>query len=84
MVQTVTNYTTYDLAYYYADLARLPRLSEEERQQLTLSLAQPTRSDDQARNRLIEGHLKLVTHIAIDRCPPPYYRWRPDILGEVA
>jgi hypothetical protein len=42
MVQIVTNYASYDLAYYYADLARLPRFSREERQHLTDSLAQTT------------------------------------------
>jgi RNA polymerase sigma factor (sigma-70 family) len=84
MVQITTNYTTYELAYYYADLARLPRLSDEECQQLTASITQTTRLKPQARNRLIEGHLSLATHVAIDRCPPFYYRSLPDILGEVA
>jgi hypothetical protein len=58
MSQVMTNYTTYDLAYYYADLGQLPRLSEEEKQQLIASTTQTTHLNDQARNRLIEGHLK--------------------------
>lgn len=84
MSQVMTNYTTYDLAYYYADLGRLPRFSNEERQQLIASNMQTTRLDPQVRNRLIEGHLSLATHVALDRCPPAYYRSLPDILGEVA
>ncbi len=84
MSQIITNYTTYDLAYYYADLARLPRLSDEKCQQLITSTIQTTHLDPEARKRLIEGHLKLATHVAIDRCPASYYRSLPDILGEVA
>ncbi len=35
---TITNYTTYDQAYYYADLKRIPRLSEEERRHLLVCM----------------------------------------------
>jgi RNA polymerase sigma factor (sigma-70 family) len=83
-MQITTNYTTYDLAYYYADLARLPRPSREERQQLVTACRQSASLDPQTRNRLVEHHLRLATHIAIDRCPPSHYQSLPDILGEVA
>jgi RNA polymerase sigma factor (sigma-70 family) len=83
-MQMRTNYTTYDLAYYYADLARLPRPSREERQQLVTACRQMTNLDPQTRNRLVEHYLRLATHIAVDRCPPSHYQSLPDILGEVA
>jgi RNA polymerase sigma factor (sigma-70 family) len=83
-MQIRTNYTTYDLAYYYADLIRLPRPSREERQQLVAACRQMTSLDPQTRNRLVEHHLRLATHIAIDRCPPSHYQSLPDILGDVA
>ncbi len=82
MSQVITNYTTYDLAYYYADLARLPHLSEEERQQLIISTTQTTHLDSQVRNRLIEDHLRFVTYVARDRCPSSHYHSLPDIMGE--
>src|ERR1700730_8700737 len=80
-MQALTHYTTSDFDYYYADLKRLPRLTKEERQQLTHSA---TQRDSQAINRLIEGHLSLVTRIALERCPPTHYYQLPDIIGEVA
>ncbi|HLG63670.1 MAG TPA: hypothetical protein VKY19_17140 [Ktedonosporobacter sp.] len=84
MTRITTNYTTHDLAYYYADLKRLPRLSPEGRQHLLVTLAQVAAVAPQDHTRLIEDHLNLATHIVIDRCPPAYYRVLPDILGEMA
>ena len=65
----ITNYTTYDLRYYYADTKRLPRLSKEEERQLVASLPLPTQQITQVKQRLIEGHLGLATRIAADLCP---------------
>jgi hypothetical protein len=42
MATILTNYTTYDMAYYYRDTKRLPRLSKEEEYTLIASLATPT------------------------------------------
>lgn len=84
MAKVITNYTTYDMAYYYADLARLPRSSDEECKHLLAASAHTPHLDPQTRNRLVEGHLKLATHIALKRCPPSYYHSLPDIVGEVA
>ncbi len=75
MPTIITNYTTYDLAYYYADTKRLPRLSKEEERRLIASLAPataqqlPMQQITRAKQRLIEGHLGLATCIAIDLCP---------------
>ena len=75
MATIITNYTTYDLRYYYADTKRLARLSKEEERQLVASLAAPTPSSLPAqqithiKQRLIEGHLGLATCIAADLCP---------------
>lgn len=86
MTTITTHYTTQDQAYFYADLHRLPpRLSPEEQRAL-LASTPPTAShlDRQARNRLVEGHLGLATHIAIKECPSSRYSSSfPDILGEV-
>ncbi len=81
----MTHYTTQDQAYFYADLHRLPRLSQEEQRAL-LASTPPTAAhlDRAARNRLVEGHLGLATHIAIRECPPTYYSSSfPDVLSEV-
>ncbi len=40
MTILITNYTIYDLAYYYADLRSLPCLSREERQHLLTDLSE--------------------------------------------
>jgi hypothetical protein len=40
MTTAITNYTTYDLASYYADLRSLPCLSRDERQHLLTDLPQ--------------------------------------------
>jgi RNA polymerase sigma factor (sigma-70 family) len=84
MGQTITNHTTYDQAYYYADIHHLPRLSDEEQQALirTASPAAP-HLNTKARNRLIEGHLGLAKYFAIKECPPSCSRLLPDIIGEV-
>ncbi len=86
---TITNYTTYDLDYYYADLKRLPRLSPEERRQLiTLASATPTRpalsQGTQVKQQLIEGYLPFAKHLAITLCPPTLYqRLFLDLIGAV-
>ncbi len=88
MTTHITNYTTYDLAYYYTDTKRLPRLSKEGEHRLIALLATaaqplPTQQITRAKQRLIEGHLGLATCIAIDLCP-----WRrraqlfPDLVQE--
>jgi RNA polymerase sigma factor (sigma-70 family) len=75
MPTIITNYTTYDLAYYYADTKRLPHLSKEEEQSLIASLAPataqqlPMQQIIRAKQRLIEGYLGLASCIAIDLCP---------------
>jgi len=81
---TITNYTTYDQAYYYADLQRIPHLSEEERRHLMTRL--PTAASPhlytQTRHHLIESYLHLAKHLAIGLCPPTqYHRLFPDLLG---
>jgi RNA polymerase sigma factor (sigma-70 family) len=90
MATIITNYTTYDLAYYYADLKRLPRLSRVERQRLVTGLSgdppSPALSQDdtQVKHRLIEGYLSFATHLAITLCPPTLYqRLLPDLVGAV-
>jgi RNA polymerase sigma factor (sigma-70 family) len=85
MATIITNYTTYDLRYYYADTKHLPRLSREEERTLIASLASPTTQPlpaqqiAQVKQRLIEGHLGLATCIAIDLCP----RRCPDLFADL-
>jgi RNA polymerase sigma factor (sigma-70 family) len=81
MTQPITNYTTYDQAYYYADLKRLPRLSEEERRHLITSL--PTADDPtRIKQHLIESYLHFAKHYAIDLCHHSrYHRDLPDLIG---
>ncbi len=89
MATIITNYTTYDLEYYYADLKRLPRLSREERQRLVtgmsgahVSPAMPR--ETQVKHQLIEGYLPFAKHLAIALCPPTLYqRLLPDLIGAV-
>jgi RNA polymerase sigma factor (sigma-70 family) len=89
MAPTITNYTTYDLAYYYADLRRLPRLSREERQHLVTGMSGVPTSpalfqETQVKHRLIEGYLPFAKHLAITLCPPSlYHRLLPDLIGAV-
>ncbi len=78
---TITNYTTYDMASYYADVKRIPRLTEEERQSL-MSDTTPEQLA-QARIRLIEGHLQMAIRIALKVCPPTHYQSLPDLIGTV-
>jgi RNA polymerase sigma factor (sigma-70 family) len=86
---TITNYTTYDLEYYYADLRRLPRLSRDERQSLVTGMSgahiSPAISQEtQVKHRLIEGYLAFAKHLAITLCPPSLYQRRlPDLIGAV-
>jgi RNA polymerase sigma factor (sigma-70 family) len=85
----ITNYTTYDLAYYYADLKRLPRLSREDRQSLVIGMPGAHFSpalfqETQVKHRLIEGYLPFAKHLAITLCPPSlYHRLLPDLIGAV-
>jgi RNA polymerase sigma factor (sigma-70 family) len=89
MTTAITNYTTYDLAYYYADLRRLPCLSRDERQHLLteLSQASATRAalpESQFKQQLIESYLPLAKHLAITLCPPARYRrLLPELVGAV-
>ncbi len=88
MATIMTNYTTYDLRYYYADTKRLPRLSKEEEYTLIASLAAPTSPSlsaqqmAQVKQRLIEGHLGLATCIAADLCPRRCRDLYPDLVQE--
>ncbi len=84
MTQPITNYTTYDQAYYYADLKRLPRLSEEERQYLIteLSVAANPHLIAQVKQQLIESYLPLAKYFALALCPKSrYQRDLPDLIG---
>ena len=89
MTTPITNYTTYDLAYYYADLRRLPRLSQGERQHLiTQASVTPTHpalfQEAQVKHQLIEGYLPFAKHLAITLCPPTLYQLLlPDLIGAV-
>jgi RNA polymerase sigma factor (sigma-70 family) len=86
---TITNYTTYDLAYYYADLRSLPCLSRDDRQQLLAELPQApatraTLPEPQFKQQLIESYLPFAKHLAITLCPPALYRrLLPELIGAV-
>ena len=83
---TMMTTTTPELRYYYSDLHRLPRLSDEERQRLQALLAsahgQPllTPEATHAKQRLIEGHLSLATSIAAKLCPATHASALPDLV----
>lgn len=85
MTQIITNYTTYDQAYYYADLKRLPRVSEQERRHMLASM-QTTHDpclNAQIKQQLIESYLPLAKYFAIALCPKSrYQRDLPDLIGE--
>ena len=84
MTTPITNYTTYDQAYYYADLKRLPRLSEEERRHLITSMqtAEGPHLTTQIKHHLIESYLPLAKYFAIDLCPKSRYQHDlPDLIG---
>lgn len=95
MPTPMTNYTTYDLAYYYADLKQLPHLSREERQHLiTIASIAPTtaapasaavsQGATQLKQRLIEDYLPFAKHLAITLCPSALYqRLLPELIGAV-
>jgi len=82
MATSIPRYAAYDLTYYYADLARLPRLSSEERQQLLLTV-QNHPQDIQARNRLLESCLPHVLKVIRYHCPVSCCQLLPDIVEEV-
>ena len=89
MATIVTNYTTYDLAYYYADLRSLPCLSRDDRQHLLAELPQApatraTLPEPQLKQQLIESYLPFAKHLAITLCPPALYRrLLPELIGAV-
>jgi RNA polymerase sigma factor (sigma-70 family) len=84
MASIITNYTTYDQAYYYADLKGLPRLSETDRQALIADLST---TDDpcqisQVKQHLMESYLHFAKHYAIELCyRSRYHRDLPDLIG---
>jgi RNA polymerase sigma factor (sigma-70 family) len=81
MTPPITNYTTYDQAYYYADLKGLPHLSEGDRHSLITRL--PTADNPaQIKQRLMESYLHFAKHFAIDLCyQSRYHRDLPDLIG---
>src|SRR5579884_1928436 len=92
MSTPMTNYTTYDLEYYYTDLKQLPLLSREARYHLATSEIAPqpltptTTSCERTsrKQRLMEAYLPLAKHLAILHCPPTLYRrLLPDLIGAV-
>ncbi len=89
MTTPITNYTTCDLEYYYADLKRLPRLSREERQHLVTGMSGAQTSpallqETQVKHQLIESYLPFAKHLAIALCPPMLYqRLLPELIGAV-
>jgi RNA polymerase sigma factor (sigma-70 family) len=86
MTQTITHYTTKDMAYFYADLHRLPpRLSStEQRALLDTTPPQTEHLERAARNGLVEAHLGLAVSIAVRLCPADRYASSfPDLVGEV-
>lgn len=85
MTQPITNYTTYDQAYYYADLKRVPRLSDEDRRHLIthLSTTHDPHLTASIKQQLIESYLPLAKYFAITLCPRSRYRRDlPDLIGE--
>jgi RNA polymerase sigma factor (sigma-70 family) len=88
MATILTDYTTYDLRYYYRDTKRLPCLPKEEERRLVASLAAPTAASLPAqqithiKQRLIEGHLGLATSIVIELCPRRCRDLFPDLVQE--
>ena len=82
MATPTTNYTTYDLAYYYADLKHIRRLSDEERQRLVTGLCPSSPEAFVVKQQLIESFLPLVKSFTIDLCPNMQYaRFFPDLIG---
>src|SRR5712692_3636585 len=89
MTTAITNYTTYDLEYYYADLRSFPCISRDERQRLVNDMpeAHATRAtlpEPQLKQQLIESYLPFAKHLAITLCPPSLYqRLLPELIGAV-
>ncbi|MGH2493267.1 MAG: hypothetical protein ACRDIV_01020 [Ktedonobacteraceae bacterium] len=89
MTTVITNYTTYDLAYYYADLKSLLCLARDERQHLLTDLSQAhplpaTLPEPRLKQQLIESYLPFAKHLAITLCPPTLYRrLLPELIGAV-
>src|SRR5712692_8333068 len=89
MTTAITNYTTYDLEYYYADLRSFPCISRDERQRLVNDMpeAHATRAtlpEPQLKQQLIESYLPFAKHLAITLCPPALYRrLLPELIGAV-
>ena len=78
----MTNYSSYDQAYYYADLKRLPRLSEQQRQDLLRRLA-TAENPTPLKQQLMESYLPLAKYFAITLCPRSRsHRMLPDLIGE--
>lgn len=75
-MQHTTNYTTYDLRYYFADLMQYPRVSKVERDTLITTLpasemlsTSPSAQALEVKARLIEMHLGMALHEAVRVCP---------------
>ncbi|HEY6409510.1 MAG TPA: hypothetical protein VIY29_18785 [Ktedonobacteraceae bacterium] len=89
MATIITNYTAYDLAHYYADLKRLPRLSREERQHLVTGMSEVQAAltmpqETQVKQQLIEDYLSFAKYLAITLWPPTLYqRLLPDLIRAV-
>ena len=73
MTQIITNYSTYDQAYYYADLKRLPRVSEDERRHLLASVqtTHDPRLTAQIKQQLMESYLPLPSTSPLRSAPSP-------------
>lgn len=84
MPSFTTNYTTYDLAAYYADLKELARLTDEQRQGLRTALLVASTPEEATalKHQLIQSYLSFATRLALDLCPASrYQRWFPDLLA---
>lgn len=84
MTHLMTHYTTYDQAYYYADLKRLPRLSEAQRRSLLSQLSTAASPSLRASltEQLVESYLPFATAIVIQLCPlSRFQRDLPDLIG---
>lgn len=83
-MQPHTNYTTYDRAYYYADLKQMPLLSRTERDQLLAPYAHTTAPlDIETRNALVEEHLRIANAVILRTCPHGHHDLIPDMIGAV-
>ena len=77
-----TNYTTYDQAYYYADVKRLPHLSDAQRHHL-LTMLPAAENPTPIKEQLIESYLLFATSLAIALCPKSRaHHDLPDLIGE--